>query len=75
MLLHPVMLNTNPVPLPMGTFMPYKNIEGAVFLLYFFFFFNPCRWFAADGNHQACGCCDSTCGSDGGIAASPFGGK
>uniref|UniRef100_A0A673L7N2 Zona pellucida sperm-binding protein 3 n=1 Tax=Sinocyclocheilus rhinocerous TaxID=307959 RepID=A0A673L7N2_9TELE len=31
-------------------------------------------WFAADGNHQACGCCDSTCGPDGGIAASPFGG-
>ncbi len=37
MLLPPVMLNTNPVPLPMGMFMPYKNIEGAVFLLYFFF--------------------------------------
>ncbi|XP_016385307.1 POM121 and ZP3 fusion protein-like [Sinocyclocheilus rhinocerous] len=31
-------------------------------------------WFAADGNHQVCGCCDSTCGPDGGIAASPFGG-
>ncbi|XP_058624151.1 zona pellucida sperm-binding protein 3-like [Onychostoma macrolepis] len=31
-------------------------------------------WFAADGNHQACGCCDSTCGPDGGIAAYPFGG-
>ncbi|XP_016111460.1 zona pellucida sperm-binding protein 3-like [Sinocyclocheilus grahami] len=30
-------------------------------------------WFAADGNHQACGCCDSTCGPDGGNAA-PFGG-
>ncbi|XP_016090422.1 zona pellucida sperm-binding protein 3-like [Sinocyclocheilus grahami] len=31
-------------------------------------------WFAADGNHQACGCCDSMCGPDVGIAASPFGG-
>ncbi|XP_016134036.1 zona pellucida sperm-binding protein 3-like [Sinocyclocheilus grahami] len=30
-------------------------------------------WLAADGNHQACGCCDSTCGPDGGNAA-PFGG-
>ncbi len=30
-------LSTNPVPLPMGTLMPYKNIEGAVFLLYVFF--------------------------------------
>uniref|UniRef100_A0A672NW30 Zona pellucida sperm-binding protein 3 n=1 Tax=Sinocyclocheilus grahami TaxID=75366 RepID=A0A672NW30_SINGR len=30
-------------------------------------------WFAADGNHQACGCCDSTCGPDGGNAV-PFGG-
>ncbi|XP_016139531.1 POM121 and ZP3 fusion protein-like [Sinocyclocheilus grahami] len=30
-------------------------------------------WFAADVNHQACGCCDSTCGPDGGNAA-PFGG-
>ncbi|XP_050988891.1 zona pellucida sperm-binding protein 3 [Labeo rohita] len=26
-------------------------------------------WFAADGNHQVCGCCDSTCGPDSGIAA------
>ncbi|KAK9960254.1 hypothetical protein ABG768_010329 [Culter alburnus] len=31
-------------------------------------------WFAADGNDQVCGCCDSTCGPDGGFAASPFGG-
>ncbi|XP_067280264.1 zona pellucida sperm-binding protein 3-like [Pseudorasbora parva] len=31
-------------------------------------------WFAADGNDQVCGCCDSTCGPDGGIAASPYGG-
>ncbi|XP_058605213.1 zona pellucida sperm-binding protein 3-like [Onychostoma macrolepis] len=31
-------------------------------------------WFAADGNHQACGCCDSTCVPEGRIAASPFGG-
>ncbi|XP_052430923.1 zona pellucida sperm-binding protein 3-like [Carassius gibelio] len=31
-------------------------------------------WLAADGNHQVCGCCDSTCGPDGGTAASPFGG-
>ncbi|XP_039546542.1 zona pellucida sperm-binding protein 3-like [Pimephales promelas] len=23
------------------------------------------RWFAADGNDQVCGCCDSTCGPDG----------
>uniref|UniRef100_A0A8C1ZD77 Zona pellucida sperm-binding protein 3 n=1 Tax=Cyprinus carpio TaxID=7962 RepID=A0A8C1ZD77_CYPCA len=30
-------------------------------------------WLAADGNHQACGCCDSTCGPDGGNAA-PIGG-
>ncbi|XP_052431144.1 zona pellucida sperm-binding protein 3-like isoform X10 [Carassius gibelio] len=30
-------------------------------------------WLAADGNHQVCGCCDSTCGPDGGTAASPFG--
>ncbi|XP_067311037.1 zona pellucida sperm-binding protein 3-like [Pseudorasbora parva] len=29
-------------------------------------------WFAADGNDQVCGCCDSTCGPDGGIAASPY---
>ncbi|KAL1257398.1 hypothetical protein QQF64_010642 [Cirrhinus molitorella] len=29
-------------------------------------------WFAADGNHQVCGCCDTTCGPDSGIAA--FGG-
>ncbi|XP_016408848.1 zona pellucida sperm-binding protein 3-like isoform X2 [Sinocyclocheilus rhinocerous] len=26
-------------------------------------------WLAADGNHQACGCCDSKCGPDGGNAA------
>ncbi|XP_073679715.1 zona pellucida sperm-binding protein 3-like [Garra rufa] len=26
-------------------------------------------WFAADGNHQVCGCCDSTCGPDSGTAA------
>ncbi|XP_052430868.1 zona pellucida sperm-binding protein 3-like [Carassius gibelio] len=32
-------------------------------------------WLAADGNHQVCGCCDSTCGPDGGTAASPFGGR
>ncbi|KTF78616.1 hypothetical protein cypCar_00024916 [Cyprinus carpio] len=32
-------------------------------------------WLAADGNHQVCGCCDSTCGLDGGIAASPSGGR
>ncbi|XP_043088204.1 zona pellucida sperm-binding protein 3-like [Puntigrus tetrazona] len=32
-------------------------------------------WFAADGNHQVCSCCDSTCGPDAGVAASPpFGG-
>ncbi|XP_026112124.1 zona pellucida sperm-binding protein 3-like [Carassius auratus] len=31
-------------------------------------------WLAADGNNQVCGCCDSTCGPDGGTAASPFGG-
>uniref|UniRef100_A0A672SW01 Zona pellucida sperm-binding protein 3 n=1 Tax=Sinocyclocheilus grahami TaxID=75366 RepID=A0A672SW01_SINGR len=30
-------------------------------------------WLAADGNHQACGCCDSTCGPDG-RNADPFGG-
>ncbi|KTF71411.1 hypothetical protein cypCar_00044673 [Cyprinus carpio] len=30
-------------------------------------------WLAADGNHQACGCCDSTCGPDGGNVV-PFGG-
>ncbi|ROI68655.1 Zona pellucida sperm-binding protein 3 [Anabarilius grahami] len=29
-------------------------------------------WFAADGNNQVCGCCDSTCGPDGGFA-SPYG--
>uniref|UniRef100_A0A8C2J296 Zona pellucida sperm-binding protein 3 n=1 Tax=Cyprinus carpio TaxID=7962 RepID=A0A8C2J296_CYPCA len=29
-------------------------------------------WLAADGNHQACGCCDSTCGPDGGNVV-PFG--
>ncbi|ROI68656.1 Zona pellucida sperm-binding protein 3 [Anabarilius grahami] len=29
-------------------------------------------WFAADGNNQVCGCCDSSCGSDGGFA-SPYG--
>ncbi|XP_042599226.1 zona pellucida sperm-binding protein 3-like [Cyprinus carpio] len=31
-------------------------------------------WLAADGNHQVCSCCDSTCGPDGGTAAAPFGG-
>ncbi|XP_043088430.1 zona pellucida sperm-binding protein 3-like isoform X3 [Puntigrus tetrazona] len=32
-------------------------------------------WSAADGNHQVCSCCDSTCGPDAGVAASPpFGG-
>ncbi|XP_056089295.1 zona pellucida sperm-binding protein 3-like [Rhinichthys klamathensis goyatoka] len=31
-------------------------------------------WFAADGNDQVCGCCDSTCGPDGEFAASPYGG-
>ncbi|ROI68653.1 Zona pellucida sperm-binding protein 3 [Anabarilius grahami] len=31
-------------------------------------------WFAADGNNQVCGCCDSACGPDGGIAAAPYGG-
>ncbi|CAM4683464.1 unnamed protein product [Leuciscus chuanchicus] len=30
-------------------------------------------WFAADGNDQVCGCCDSTCGPDGEFAASPYG--
>uniref|UniRef100_A0A9J7YPT2 Zona pellucida sperm-binding protein 3 n=2 Tax=Cyprinus carpio TaxID=7962 RepID=A0A9J7YPT2_CYPCA len=30
-------------------------------------------WLAADGNHQACGCCDSTCGPGVGNAA-PIGG-
>ncbi|ROI68657.1 Zona pellucida sperm-binding protein 3 [Anabarilius grahami] len=30
-------------------------------------------WFAADGNNQVCGCCDSTCGPDGGFGASPYG--
>ncbi len=40
----------------------------------YFIFLNAFRWFAADGNHQACGCCDSTCGPDGGIVAS-FRGK
>ncbi|KTG41928.1 hypothetical protein cypCar_00037758, partial [Cyprinus carpio] len=30
-------------------------------------------WLAADGNHQVCSCCDSTCGPDGGTAAAPFG--
>ncbi|XP_042629404.1 zona pellucida sperm-binding protein 3-like [Cyprinus carpio] len=30
-------------------------------------------WLAADGNHQACGCCDSTCGPGVGSAA-PIGG-
>ncbi|XP_067296882.1 zona pellucida sperm-binding protein 3-like [Pseudorasbora parva] len=31
-------------------------------------------WVAADGNNQVCGCCDSTCGPDGGIAsaAAPY---
>ncbi|XP_043088180.1 zona pellucida sperm-binding protein 3-like [Puntigrus tetrazona] len=28
-------------------------------------------WLAADGNHQVCSCCDSTCGPDAGVAASP----
>ncbi|XP_039546532.1 zona pellucida sperm-binding protein 3-like isoform X1 [Pimephales promelas] len=32
------------------------------------------RWFAADGNDQVCGCCDSSCGPDGEFAASPYGG-
>ncbi|XP_077093694.1 zona pellucida sperm-binding protein 3-like [Siphateles boraxobius] len=31
-------------------------------------------WFAADGNDQVCGCCDSTCGPDSEFAASPYGG-
>ncbi|XP_043088190.1 zona pellucida sperm-binding protein 3-like [Puntigrus tetrazona] len=32
-------------------------------------------WFAADGNHQVCSCCDSICSPDAGVAASPvFGG-
>ncbi|XP_056096515.1 zona pellucida sperm-binding protein 3-like [Rhinichthys klamathensis goyatoka] len=31
-------------------------------------------WFAADGNDQVCGCCDSTCGPDAEFAASPYGG-
>ncbi|XP_059374402.1 zona pellucida sperm-binding protein 3-like [Carassius carassius] len=30
-------------------------------------------WLAADGNHQVCACCDSTCGPDGGSDA-PIGG-
>ncbi len=71
MLLHQVMLSANPVPLPMGMFMRFKNTLKGKYLYLFY----PFRWFAADGNHQACGCCDSTCGPDGGIAASPFGGK
>ncbi|XP_077093769.1 zona pellucida sperm-binding protein 3-like [Siphateles boraxobius] len=31
-------------------------------------------WFGADGNDQVCGCCDSTCGPDGELAASLYGG-
>ncbi len=65
-------LSANPVPLTMGMFISFKNMLRVQYL---YFSLNPCRWFAADGNHQACGCCDSTCGPDGEIAASPFGGK
>ncbi len=67
------MLSANPVPLPMGMFMLLKNTLKVQYL--YFYFFNYFRWFAADGNHQACGCCDSTCGPDDGIVASPFRGK
>ncbi|XP_052009363.1 zona pellucida sperm-binding protein 3-like [Xyrauchen texanus] len=31
-------------------------------------------WFAADGNDQVCGCCDSTCGSDSLSAPAGYGG-
>ncbi len=62
-------LSANPVPLPMGMFMLFKS------MLKVSLFYYLCRWFAADGNHQACGCCDSTCGPDGGMAASPFSSK
>lgn len=47
----------------------YEYIKGAMSD------FSYCRWLAADGNHQVCACCDSTCGPDGGTAASPFGGR
>uniref|UniRef100_A0A8C1S5T2 Zona pellucida sperm-binding protein 3 n=1 Tax=Cyprinus carpio TaxID=7962 RepID=A0A8C1S5T2_CYPCA len=55
-----MMLSANPVPFPMGMFMLLKNALKVPCLC-----FSCCRWLAADGNHQACGCCDSTCGPDG----------
>ncbi|XP_051578474.1 zona pellucida sperm-binding protein 3-like [Myxocyprinus asiaticus] len=36
--------------------------------------FHANGWFAADGDDQVCGCCDSTCGSDSGSASTSYAG-
>jgi len=47
--------------------MAFAHVEGSMSLF-------CCRWVAADGNDQVCGCCDSTCGPDAEFAAYPYGG-